>query len=83
MLENGKKYWKSQGILSVRKSGNPDIDSMLSVISHAFLFRHSHLYVGRILGQRDFMPLSTIRTKSLHAEDLNLQPAKMQALRRK
>ena len=21
--ENGKKYWKSQGILSVRKSGNP------------------------------------------------------------
>ena len=22
MLENGKKYWKSQGILSVRKSGN-------------------------------------------------------------
>ena len=20
----GKKYWKSQGILSVRKSGNPD-----------------------------------------------------------
>ena len=23
ILENGKKYWKSQGILSVRKSGNP------------------------------------------------------------
>ena len=22
MLENGKKYWKSRGILSVRKSGN-------------------------------------------------------------
>ena len=21
--KNGKKYWKSQGILSVRKSGNP------------------------------------------------------------
>ena len=24
ILENWKKYWKSQGILSVRKSGNPD-----------------------------------------------------------
>ena len=24
ILENGEKYWKSQGILSVRKSGNPD-----------------------------------------------------------
>ena len=23
ILENGKKYWKSQGILSVQKSGNP------------------------------------------------------------
>ena len=23
ILENAKKYWKSQGILSVRKSGNP------------------------------------------------------------
>ena len=22
--KNGKRYWKSQGILSVRKSGNPD-----------------------------------------------------------
>ena len=25
ILENGKKYWKSQGILSVQKSGNPEI----------------------------------------------------------
>ena len=25
ILENGKKYWKSQGILSVRKSGNPEL----------------------------------------------------------
>ena len=24
ILENGKKYWKSQGNLSARKSGNPD-----------------------------------------------------------
>ena len=24
ILENGKKYWKSQGILSVQRSGNPD-----------------------------------------------------------
>ena len=23
ILEIGKKYWKNQGILSVRKSGNP------------------------------------------------------------
>ena len=23
--ENGKKYWKSQGILSVRKSGGPEL----------------------------------------------------------
>ena len=22
--KNGKKYWKNQGILSVRKSGNPE-----------------------------------------------------------
>ena len=25
ILENGKKYWKSQGILSVQKSWNPDM----------------------------------------------------------
>ena len=30
ILENWKKYWKSQGILSVRKSGNPDISRMHS-----------------------------------------------------
>ena len=24
ILENWEKYWKSQGILSVQKSGNPD-----------------------------------------------------------
>ena len=24
ILENGKRYWQSQGILSVQKSGNPD-----------------------------------------------------------
>ena len=24
ILENWKKYWKSQGILSTRKSGNPE-----------------------------------------------------------
>ena len=32
ILENGKKYWKSQGILSVQKSGNPD--RLMSLRSH-------------------------------------------------
>ena len=31
ILENGKKYWKSQGILSVRKNGNP-VEATRSVI---------------------------------------------------
>ena len=32
ILEKWQKYWKSQGILSVRKSGNPDPTGM-----HSFL----------------------------------------------
>ena len=31
VLENWKKYWKSQGILSVRKSGNPDCIELFSI----------------------------------------------------
>ena len=29
----GEKYWKSQGILSVRKSGNPDYITTITTIS--------------------------------------------------
>ena len=34
-LKIGKKYWKSQGILSVRKSGNP----VLEMIGDTYFYR--------------------------------------------
>ena len=39
----GEKYWKSQGILSVRKSGNPDEDHTFSQ-TRIFCFFILHQY---------------------------------------
>ena len=71
ILENWKKYWKSQGILSVRKSGNPELKSFSSLLTSSDLkFRTLMILIRFICPAKHLNSKKIIVFNSQHWHDV-------------